>query len=66
MQCCACAFSSLVTMPLSQFVVFLQLLQASDFFMLDPLKRHCERLSADHLDCENVMDTYSFAKVRKL
>lgn len=40
-----------------------QLLQASQFFMLDSLKRHCERLAADHLDCENVMDTYSYAKV---
>ena len=31
--------------------------------MLDSLKRHCERLSAGHLDCENVVDTYVYAKV---
>ncbi len=31
--------------------------------MLDSLKRHCERLAADHLDCENVADTYACAKV---
>ena len=31
--------------------------------MLDSLKRHCERLAASHLDCENVLDTYSYAKV---
>lgn len=31
--------------------------------MLDSLKRHCERLAADHLDCENVVDTYAYAKV---
>ena len=31
--------------------------------MLDALKRHCERLAADHLYCENVMDTYANARV---
>lgn len=31
--------------------------------MLDSLKRHCERLAAGHLDCENVVDTYVYAKV---
>ena len=39
------------------------MLQASQFFMLDSLKRHCERLAAGHLDCENVLDTYAYAKV---
>ena len=34
--------------------------------MLDALKRHCERLAADHLYCENVMDTYANARVSKL
>lgn len=33
--------------------------------MLDSLKRHCERLAAKHLDCENVVDTYVFANVSK-
>ena len=42
----------------------LQILQASEFFMLDSLKRRCERLAADHLDCDNVLDTYTFAKVK--
>lgn len=32
--------------------------------MLDSLKRRCERLAADHLDCDNVLDTYTFAKVK--
>lgn len=31
--------------------------------MLDSLKRHCERLAAGHLDCENVVDTCAYAKV---
>ena len=31
--------------------------------MLDSLKRRCERLAADHLVCETVLDTYTFAKV---
>ncbi|XP_068761197.1 ankyrin repeat and BTB/POZ domain-containing protein 2-like isoform X2 [Montipora capricornis] len=41
----------------------LELLQASEFFMLDSLKRRCERLAADHLVCETVLDTYTFAKL---
>ena len=32
--------------------------------MLDSLKRRCECLAADYLDCDNVLDTYTFAKVK--
>jgi len=55
-------YSGMVEQPRDQ-ITILELLQASQFFMLDSLKRHCERLAADHLDCENVMDTYAYAKL---
>ena len=44
--------------------IILQILKASEFFMLDSLKRRCECLAADYLDCDNVLDTYTFAKVK--
>lgn len=55
-----CLFTYLT---LGHFALCFQLLQASQFFMLDSLKRNCERLAAGHLDCENVLDTYAYAKV---
>ena len=55
--------STLFISPLRYFALCFQLLQASQFFMLDSLKRHCERLAAGNLDCENVVDTYVYAKV---
>ena len=51
--------------PIRYYALCSQLLQASQFFMLDSLKRHCERLAAGHLDCENVVDTCAYAKVSK-
>ncbi|KAJ7384423.1 Ankyrin repeat and BTB/POZ domain-containing protein 2 [Desmophyllum pertusum] len=55
-------YSGAVKEPSDQ-IQILELLQASQFFMLESLKRHCERLAADHLDCENVVDTYVYARV---
>jgi len=55
-------YSGAVDDPVDQ-IKILELLQASQFFMLDSLKRHCERLAAGHLDCENVVDTCAYAKV---
>ncbi|CAH3147206.1 unnamed protein product [Porites lobata] len=55
-------YSGTVDQPHNQTTI-LQLLQASHFFMLYALKRHCERLAADHLYCENVMDTYANARL---
>ncbi|XP_015771165.1 PREDICTED: ankyrin repeat and BTB/POZ domain-containing protein 2-like [Acropora digitifera] len=43
----------------------LEILKASEFFMLESLKRRCECLAADYLDCDNVLDTYTFAKLCK-
>lgn len=54
-------YSGAVDDPVDQ-IQILELLQASQFFMLDSLKRHCERLAAGNLDCENVLDTYAYAK----
>ena len=55
--------STLFIRPLRYFAHCFLLLQALLFLMLDSLKRHCERLAAGHLDCENVLDTYAYAKV---
>ncbi|XP_058948817.2 ankyrin repeat and BTB/POZ domain-containing protein 3-like isoform X3 [Pocillopora verrucosa] len=55
-------YSGTVDDPVHQNKI-LELLQASQYFMLDSLKRHCERFAAKHLDCENVVDTYVFANL---
>lgn len=55
-------YSGAVDDPIHQNKI-LELLQASQYFMLDSLKRHCEHFAAKHLDCENVVDTNVFARL---
>ncbi len=42
---------------------WLQLMAASNFFMLDGLQRHCERLCSNKLTFENCIPIYRHAKV---